>query len=294
MAEHTLYFDESGIANLAQHRDRYFIISTLSVEANSDYELSGYLKHLKRRYGFRESDTLHAFELFENEESPSYIKDNARCKKFTESIAEFIDNAPFEIYAYVIDKSLLRKMLKTPDGYKFKGGRKHAEDKDFPYEILTKRIVFDYANYLKKNKGMGLIVAESRGNADSVVIKSFNEAQSNIETDKPAIKTRKQHIRDRIHSICFANKKSVRPGLELVDIISYCVNLELAGKIRTRDPKGIRQMWHRIKKKLPKETYHILTKTEINELNKDKIYKISERIQGRLREFRDLVNPTVG
>ena len=80
MAEHTLYFDESGIANLAQHRDRYFIISTLSVEANSDYELSGYLKHLKRRYGFRESDTLHAFELFENEESPSYIKDNARCK----------------------------------------------------------------------------------------------------------------------------------------------------------------------------------------------------------------------
>lgn len=294
MSEHILYFDESGTANLAQYRDKYFIIATLSVEANADYELSGYLKHLKRRYGFQETETLHAFELFEDESSPSYFKDHALCKRFTESIAEFIDNASFEIGAYVIDKDMLRKIIGTPDGYKFKGGRKHAEDKDFPYEILTKKIVFDYANYLKKTKGMGLIVAESRGNADSVVIKSFNEAQNNAEDDNPRIKTKKQYIRDRIHSICFANKKSVRSGLELVDIISYCINLDLSGKIKTRDSKGIRQMWGRIKQKLPKGTYHILSKKDINELSKAKIHKISERIQGRLREFRDLVNPTVG
>ena len=46
-------------------------------------------------------------------------------------------------------------------------------------------------------------------------------------------------------------------------------------------------MWHRIKE-APKGDLPHTNKTEINELNKDKIYKISERIQGRLRELETL------
>ncbi|HRH25266.1 MAG TPA: DUF3800 domain-containing protein [Candidatus Paceibacterota bacterium] len=292
MSEYLLYLDESGVANLAQYSDKYFIISTLTVESNSDSELSGYLKHLKRRYGFSETESLHAFELFEDKNSPIYIKDNKKCKQFTESLTEFIENASFEIGVYVIDKSILRKILKTPDGYKFKGSKAHSEDKDFPYEILAKQIIFDYANFLKKNKGMGSIIAESRGNADSVVIRSFNTAQSNNHSDNVSLKNKKQNIRDRIHSICFANKKSVRAGLELVDIISYCTNLELSGKIKKRDSRGIKHMWEKMKKQISKGTIHILTKGEISGLNGDKIHKISERIQSRMKEFRDLVNPT--
>ncbi len=83
MKEYILYLDESGVANLAQERDRYFIITTLVVESSADAELSGYLKHLKRRYGFEVSETLHAFELFENKISSTYISDNVKCKKFT-------------------------------------------------------------------------------------------------------------------------------------------------------------------------------------------------------------------
>lgn len=292
MKEYLLYLDESGIANLAQS-DRYFIIATLIVESGADSELSGYLKHLKRRYDFKESESLHAFELFEKKDAPNYIKDNSVCKKFTESIIEFIENAPFEIKVYVVDKEEVKKLLKTPEGYKFQGSKKHSEDKDFPYEILTKQIIFDYAKFLKKNNGMGSIVAESRGNSDSVVIRSFNDTQSTNNTDTDNIKRSKQNVRDRIHSICFANKKSVRSGLELVDIISYCTNRDLSGKIKQRDSRGIRQMWEKLKKLLPEDNFTLLKKKDISGLNKDKIHKISERIQQRLREFRDLVNPTV-
>ena len=292
MSEYILYLDESGIANLAQYRDRYFIISTLMVEVNADSELSGYLKYLKRRHGFKESDSLHAFELFEEKKALAYLKDNKQCKKFTESIIEFIENAPFDIQTYVIDKDVLRKMLKAPKGYKFKGSRKHSEDKDFPYEILTKKIIFDYARFLNKNKSMGLITAESRGNADSVVMRSFNDSQHKLQTDDSKTQKIKDYTRERIHSLCFSNKKSVRSGLELVDIISYCANLELTGRIKKRDARGIKQMWEKIKKELPDKNFHIMTKKEIRGLSKDKIYKITDRIQSRLKEFRDLVNPT--
>ena len=80
---------------------------------------------------------------------------------------------------------------------------------------------------------------------------------------------------------------------KLVDKISYCTNLELKGKIKKRDPRGIKQMWEAVKKKLPKNNFQILTKSEMSGLNKDKIHKISDRIQSRMKEFRDLVNPTV-
>lgn len=73
----------------------------------------------------------------------------------------------------------------------------------------------------------------------------------------------------------------------------HCVNLELAKKIRQRDPKGIKQMWDKIKKKLYGGTFNVLTKKDMMDLSKDKIRKISERTQHRLKEFRDLVNPTV-
>lgn len=82
MSEYLLYLDESGVANLAEYRDRFFIITTLIAEVGADSELSGYLKHLKRRYGFDESESLHAFEIFEKTKSPSYIDDNKKCKKF--------------------------------------------------------------------------------------------------------------------------------------------------------------------------------------------------------------------
>ncbi len=204
-----------------------------------------------------------------------------------------VKNSPFEIRVYVVDKKLINQMLTAPAGYKFKGSRKHSEDKDFPYEILTKQLIFDYSKFLKKCDGMGSIIAESRGNSDCVVVRTFSEAQNVNGLDSKSLKKSKQAVRDRIHSLCFANKKSVRSGLELVDIISYCANLQLSEKIKKRDPRGIKQMWEEIKKRLPNKILKILTKGEINHQNKDKIHKISERIQSRMKEFRDLVNPTV-
>jgi hypothetical protein len=293
MSEYILYLDESGIANLAQLGDRYFIISTLTVEVNADSELSGYLKHLKRRHGFKESDSLHAFELFEKKESPIHIKDNKQCKKFTESIIEFIENAPFNIHTYVIDKEMLCSIISAPKGYRFKGSKRHAEDKEFAYEVLVRKILFDYAKFLSLKKSLGAIIAESRGNADSLVIRSFNMAQSKEETDNEKRTKIKERVRETIHSICFANKKSVRSGLELADMISYCANLELNGKMKKRDARGLKQMWEKIKNKLPENRVYILTKKEIRGLHADKIHKITERIQSRLKEFRDLVNPTL-
>lgn len=292
MSECVLYLDESGIANLAQEQDKYFIISTIIVETNADYELSGYLKHLKRRYSLPENEALHACELFEQEDSRMYLKDNALCKKFTESIVEFIENSSFQINTYVIDKILLNEILQAPKGYKFKGSKKHSEDKEFAYEILVRKILFDYAKFLKSKKSLGSIVAESRGNADSLVIRSYNMAQSKEEGDNEKRIKVKEFVRKTTHSICFSNKLSVKPGLELADMVSYCTNLELNKKMKERDARGLKQMWGKIKIKLPNQKVFILTKREIVELHRDKIHKITERIKDRLRQYGDLVNPT--
>ena len=290
-----MYMDESGRANLAHTDDKYFVLTGLIVEDKIDIELSTYFKHIKRRHGIDEDVSLHAYDMFENMNDHLYFNDLTKCKSFNASIVEFVENAPFYIFVLYVDKEEIRKKLKAPPGYSFTGSKKHKEDKDFPYEILTRKLIFEFTKILKKEKAIGSIVAESRRSADNVVLGAYLDTQQPSLFDKNiSLKKQSEDTKDRVHSICFAGKRSLKGGLELVDIISYLAYNHLKNKFpgKRNDRKGLKGSWVKIKNKIGKKSPHQVKGAEISRLASDRIDEISKRVKLRLTEFRDLVNPT--
>lgn len=294
--QYTMYLDESGQSSLADFKDKYFVLTGLIVEDKTDAELSTYFRHIKRRHGIGEETSLHAYDLFENEKSDIYFSDNEKCKKFIASIVEFVENAPFYNYVFFIDKEEIRKKVGAPRGYTFKGSKKHKEDKGIPYEILTRKLIFEFAKILKRQKAIGSIVAESRRGADVVVLRAYLDTQQHSLFEKEnSLKKQSESAEERIHSVCFAGKRSLKGGLELVDVISYLAYNHLIGKLpnRKKDRKGLHVSWEKIKERINKKTPQQIKGAEMGRLVVDRIDEISKRVEQRLAEFRDLVNPTL-
>ncbi len=294
MRQFLMYMDESGVANLA-NKSRFFVLSGILVEDAVDNDLSAYLRYLKRRHGIEEGVSLHAYDIFENKLNELYLKDYKKCKKFTASISEFVENAPFRVLVFYIDKNDLREKIGAPKGYSFKGGKGHKDDKELSYEILARKLIFEFARILKKEKAIGSIVAESRRGADRVLLKTYLESQDPQSfIKKSRIMKQAETAKQLIHSICFASKKSLKGALELVDIISYCAYNDLAGKfpIKRNDSRGIKVMWQKIKNQMGASAPKKITKYDMGELASNRINETSNRIKHRLSEYRDLVNPT--
>lgn len=294
MKHFTMYIDESGIANLTD-QTKYFILSGIIVEDKTDIEVSAYFRHIKRRHSIDENLSLHAYDLFENENHSLYLDNSKKSQAFTISIVELVENAPFKIYVYYVNKDVLRKKLGAPDGYSFKGSKKHKEDKELAYEILARKLMFDFSKILKKEKAIGSIIAESRRGADHVLLKTYLDTQdAQIFVNYPRLASQAKLSKNNIHSICFAGKRSLRGGLELVDIVSYLTFREINNKFPSKrnDRKGLKSMWNKIKLKLHTSSPIEIKKNDISGLIPDRIHEVSNRIKHRLNEYRDLVNPT--
>ena len=284
---YTLYIDESGSSNII-HSDKYFVMGGIIVEDSVDSDTSAYLRYMKRRHDISEDACLHAVDLFELTDKPEFLSE-AKCKEFTESVAEYIENAPFTIKVYAVEKEVLLKKLKAPKGYRFMGSKAHKKDKEICYEVLTRKIIFDFVRILKKENATGSIVAESRRNSDQILLGTYLECQEpNIFEGRKALQALSIEAKDRIHSLCFSNKNSLKGGLEIVDIVSYCAFNELTKGFKGKNKKSVLIMWSRIKKKMNIKNVHQLTTQEISILIPDRINKISERIKERVRQFTDL------
>ena len=295
MQHYTIYMDESGIASLADNGNQFFVLTGLIVEDKTDAEFSSYFRYVKRRHGLDEDTQLHAYDVLEDSHNALYIHDNQQCKDLTASMAEFVENAPFNIHVAYIDKEQVRSVLGAPKGYSFRGSKKHKEDKDIAYEALARKLFFEFAKLLKKNKAIGSIVAESRRGADSILLKAYldtQDPQTFSENDQSA-KLAKL-ARDHIHSICFSGKKSLKAGLELADVISYLAYSEITKRFpnKRNDRRGLKSAWERIKACANKKEPQLVAQSELKRVIPDRINEISKRVQHRLEEFRDLVNPT--
>ncbi len=299
-----MYIDESGVANLAVYQNRYFVLSSLVVEDHADLELSGYFRSIKRRHELSESRSVHAVDILERKNDPSYLP-NAKCKDFTNSLSEFVENASFRIFVYAIDKNLLRKRLGVPNGYKFKGSKRHQEDKEIAYELLSRRALFDFAKVLEGEDALGAIVAESRRGSDHFLLGAYLDSQDSqmfIDlANSPKVRAKNvskrlvaltQKSKATIHSICFASKSSVKSGLELADVISFCAYNDINRSINKKKNRGVDLMWRRIKKCIETGQVQRLEVKEISGLIPDKIHKIADRIRERMTAYSDLVNPT--
>lgn len=291
---YNLYIDESGVANLLDYHSRFFLLSAIIIEERpADFELTSYLNYIKRKYGLSDDENFHAFGVFEDRRSPFYLE-GANIKKFCNSISEFVEIAPFKIAIFCIDKNGLRELLKMPRGYQFLGGGEHREDKELGYEILARAIFFEFARFLKEEKARGAIIAESRKGADYRMLRTFLSCQEKDQfSHSPRLYAYAQELTQRVVSICFENKKGMSGGLEMADLVSYVAYQKVSKKMRRLKARGIGIVWDTIQRHVKKEGFSPpLSNGAIRRLAKDRIHKASKRIQERLRQYRDLVNPT--
>ena len=285
---YTLYLDESGVANLADTRSNYFVMSGLIVDDKEDIELSAYLRHIKRRHKIEPTESLHAVDLFEIENHKNFLT-SATSKLFTNSIAEFIENAPFKIIVVAVDKQVLRRKMNIPDGYKFKGSKTHKKDKEVAYELLTRKMIFEFAKFLNKKGCLGSIVAESRRGSDNLVLGTYLDCQEpQTFVQRKSLAKLAVVTKERVHSICFATKVGAKGGLELADIVSYCSFNELKNNLRGMRRNGVQQMFARIKADIGIERVSVLSLREISGLIPDRIHEITDQIEKRRRDFSDM------
>lgn len=285
MHRYTLYIDESGVPNLAEE-SRYFILSGLIVEEKVDQEISAYFNYIKRRYSIDKDKNFHAVDFFEDKTCDIYLS-NSNANKFCISLCEFMETAPFSTFIWAVDKKEVSKLVKLPNKYKFVGNP-HKEDKDFPYELLARKLFLPFAHFLKKKKAIGAIVAESRRSSDRTLLKTYLDCQEKGHFKSKKYQKYADEFRDRVVSLRFENKNSMRGGLELADIYSYITYQKLGKKISpTMKRRGVNTLDKVIVKQLMASEQKgsiLLTNRAMKELAHDRIDKITKTVTHKIAE----------
>jgi hypothetical protein len=295
MNRYTLYIDESGTANLNDKKDDLFLLTGLILSNNINRGFSDYFQLIKKRHGIDGKRNFHSVDFFEIKQSSQYVSDK-KAKDFGATLGEVLDTVPTTILSYQLNKNVLRKILKIPDDYNFKGATKeHKADKEIAYELLARKIFLDFAKFLNKNDATGNIVAESRNVSDTILLKTFfdcKDASRFIDTRRFAAYA--DDFNEKVVSICFENKNATTAGLEIADTISYLWYLEIKKRMGERFvlKRGLAVLHKKLRKKIkqPKVT----TPPMLRSIGKDRINKITKEIKKNttLNPVRSLVDPT--
>jgi hypothetical protein len=280
MDRYTLYVDESGTANLNDKRDDLFFLTGLILENNTSRSFSDYFQLVKKRHGIETTRNFHSVEFFEIKQNEQYVS-NKKAKDFSYTLGEVLDTLPTTVFSYQLDKNTLRKVLKIPEDYDFKGTTKeHKADKEIAYELLARKIFFDFAQFLNKKNAKGNIVAESRNVSDSILLKTFFECKNpDYFNNTPRFASYANNFNEKVVSICFENKNAVTAGLEIADTISYLWYLDIKGKMGESfaQKRGLVALCKELHKNAKKPT--LVTGPMIHSIGRDRINKITKEIK---------------
>lgn len=295
--KYTLYIDESGTATIGQRKPKkthrgspFFVLAGIIVESTADSEMAAYMNHIKRRYDLADGESFHAVNFFEGHRlkkkgaphGPKAVS-AAKAKKISDSLGEFLTTFPIQIKVVALNKNDLRRALKFPENYGFKGSKEHKEDKEVGYEILARELFFWFSRFLKTHKAVGRIVAESRRAPDVVIFKTFlTSGEPNNFLERKMLLKWSQAMKNHVASIAFENKKGVQCGLEIADIASYISHDYLKGILSEFEHRGSKIVWTAIRKKLEGKKIHQLRKAGFERVAPDRIHKIATTIRNRL------------
>lgn len=255
---YVLYVDESGISDLTDKMYSNFLLTGLALDHEEDLEMSGYFNFLKRRYHLDQSRSFHAYHLFEDRSCDVYLSD-AKAKRISESLAEFINISPIRVCVHSLEKSRLKSFLNIQSDDDFKGSEKQRRDKELPYELLSGHIFHWFADLTKYKNARGEIVAESRKSSDYTLLSTYLRCKNPDAFTTNLIKKSCQKMNTVISSIRFESKIGIRPGLEVADLISYVSYLHLNRRLQKFRKRGLVRVWHAIEKRLEKKKIQVVT-----------------------------------
>jgi hypothetical protein len=248
---------------------------------------TSYFNLLKRRYSIPETVNFHATDFFERpvdafEEKVSEDK----IREFCFSLGEFIQTIPMYIFAHAIRKNDLRTYLKIPPAFIEHKKKTPTEDRDVAYEILIRHLLLEYGNFLSKEDALGLVTAESRREADQVLLRAYIYAlQPSRYKSNPKYFALSNEARQRIISLSFENKQVLTGGLEIADLSAYMIHKMLQNFLNKMETRGGLDLWIIMQKKLytPYLGHSlILSKKDIMRVAADRICKISDQLSKKI------------
>jgi hypothetical protein len=291
-----LFLDESGKSKLSDIGND-FLLCGVVIDKDLHTVLSSYMVSLKDKSGISSDENIHAFDLFENEKVKGRKIKTREINLFFDRLCVLIQGAEIRCWTVRINKARYKKIiqkkvakLKCSEKRVLKIIRKEGLH-DFLYEALSRKIILEFGHFLEKEDAYGEVVAESRRQDDSAVLKSFIDAtQSSKFKEDTRYHLWSKYSFKRLHSLIFQNKKGLSFGLEIADLFAWSHFNNHHGLARDYSSKAkTKRILSRLKKVdgVMKKT---LIKDGVEEMTETKIKNVAN---DRVTEFTNIINAIV-
>jgi hypothetical protein len=268
MQKSTLFIDESGKSSLLSNEKKPFILTGVILENREIITIEEFFTYIKRKYSIDETKPFHSYHIFEKEETKL---SNSQLLELSKTLAEFLSLIPIQLTVLEIDKRVFKKAIGLESKEQCKGSKKRKEVPELPYKLLASNLFKWFAEMLKVQKQIGLVIADSRRGGDHQLLKTLNICkEGNMPTIKGEIS---KIIKERVTAICFADKNFLSGGLEITDLISYITFFRVRGLLSRNKDRGIPLIWEQVR---DREGLKEIKEKEIKKffaIKKDEVYK---------------------
>ncbi len=288
-----LFLDESGKSKLSDVGSN-FLLCGIVIDKDLHAALSNYMISLKNKSGISTEENIHAFDLFENEKVKGKKIRTKEIDQFFERLTVLIQGAEIISWTVRVTKSQYKKIIEKR-AEKLKCSKKQIERiikkeglHDFLYEALSRKIILEFGHFLEKENAYGEVMAESRRQDDSAVLKAFIDAtQSSKFKEGSRYHEWSRYSFKRLHSLVFQNKKGLSFGLEVADLFAWSHFNSRHGLTREYSSNAKVKRIHARLKKVEDIMKKTLIKDGVEEMTKARIKNVAS---DRISEFTNIIN----
>lgn len=284
-----LFLDESGKSKLSELGGA-FLLCGVVIDRDLHTALSSYMVSLKHKSGISAEENIHAFDLFENEKVKGRVLKKKDIDEFFDRLCVLVQGAEILCWTVRVKKKDFQDMIRKKAikiGWTEKrifNFLKKEGLHDFLYEALSRKLILEFGHFLEKEDACGEIVAESRRQDDSAVLRAFIDATTtgSFKEETRYYKWSKYSFK-RLHSLVFQNKKGLSFGLEIADLFAWSHFNNHHGLARSYSSKAkekrikarLKKVEEVMKKTLIKDGVEDMTSAKIRSIAGDRVSKFT-------------------
>jgi hypothetical protein len=268
MRKYTLFIDESGKSSLLSKETEPFIITGVILEDKEISTVERFFIYIKSKYNIDTTKPFHSYHIFENIHTklPNY-----KLKKLSKTLGDFLSLIPIQVTVLKVDKTVFKKAIGLTSTTQCKGSKKRKAIPKLTYQLTVSLLYKWFAQTLKSNDGLGQVIVDSSRKYNTSILKTWNLCQ---EGHLPMINGKlSELIKDRVTTLCFAEKCFLSGGLEITDLISYITFFHVRELITENEKIGIPLIWNVIAKKEKLTTIDEIEIKKFFGIKKGEVYK---------------------
>lgn len=243
LSRYSLFIDESGLADLTDHKYTHFLLTSIAIPNSELDEVSGYFTFIKRKYNLSTDVPFHTYELLEG----SKKMNPSKAQQFVDSMCEFIELTPLKVWAVHTNKKFFRKEFRITSS-DLKGSQKAKEKRGVIYYLSALKQLELFTEFLEDKEKLGFIHVDSRTYQDMELLKSFwaiKQEKRKGGKNNPYF----QPSRKRLVSLTFAEKRALSSGVEIADFISFILFARTCRRMSSFKEIQLNTVWETIQQK---------------------------------------------